>query len=283
MPETIDLSSGLTAVSLDDVTPEVVVPTENYRHRASNGSINRKDESVTSLKDRTKAKSAINVDKSVVMSANNYNGHDNWTTTAKINPVTSNCKSNTLRNMDGNIISKPATSCTTLNTSRISTSGDDNRTGNPAWSSPVPDLSPSQNNDVFDPQKTYYGRLCNLIICEGTKALQRYVKSNIDQRITLQDLLQIPKIQSKFCFLKKTHKILHHQYKILYPDDGSPLKEDNIDISLWVVLARNLVKDRDMIDWVRTPRPDEDLLPHHVVRYANETYCKPIYFSIHKI
>ena len=263
----IELSQSLSAASPDDVTPEVVVVPESNNDRTRHGSISKGKESKRSRRARTKAKSAINADRSANKSGNNLPESNNRTTAAaKINPGPGNRASNTPKTTDS---SKPATLGTIHNASGISRSGDNKRTSNPVRSSSLPDLSLSQSNNFLDPQKTYYGRLCNLIICEGTKVLQRYVKDNIDQRISLQDLLQIPKIQKLFCSLKKSHRILSHQYKMLYPDDGSPLKEENVDISLWVVLARNLVKDRNMIDWDRTPRPDEDLLPHHVLRYGN--------------
>ena len=57
-----------------------------------------------------------------------------------------------------------------------------------------------------------------------------------------------------------------HQYAILYPNDGSKLQEHQVDITLWVIIARNLLHDRHLINWDKTPDKDDDLPLHHILR-----------------
>jgi hypothetical protein len=111
-----------------------------------------------------------------------------------------------------------------------------------------------------------YGRMCTLIIREGTKQLRTYVKANLCRPVELEDLLNASKIKKEFRGLLKCRVLNLQQYEILYPKDGERLNENDVDISLWVILARNLLQDRHLINWGKTPGPQDDLPHHHILR-----------------
>ena len=71
--------------------------------------------------------------------------------------------------------------------------------------------------------------------------------------------------------LRKKRILLPHHYDVLYPSDGADLREKEIDITLWVILARNLTTVKTTINWdIKEIKPEDDLKPHHILRYVNQ-------------
>ena len=116
-----------------------------------------------------------------------------------------------------------------------------------------------------NPSTVNYARLTYLLIEIGTSSMQQYVLSRLPT--PLIDLLNYPKIHDTFRKLTKTRAITAAQYHVLYPIDSTVVCTSKIDMSLWVILARNLVPNCDQIQWNKTPAEEDQLPEYHIIRY----------------
>ncbi|KAI0229127.1 Peptidoglycan-recognition protein SB1 [Lamellibrachia satsuma] len=86
---------------------------------------------------------------------------------------------------------------------------------------------------------TRYGRACRLVVEEGTRSVREFVLANLNPRrrdglsATLKPLCEL------FLKLKAKSTISDEQFAVLYPSHGDPINEDDIDLTLWVLLMRN--------------------------------------------
>ena len=96
------------------------------------------------------------------------------------------------------------------------------------------------------------------------------------QRLELGDLLKEKGVKKRFDGLKKQRILTTSQYEILYPEPGIMFQEDRVDITLWVLIARQLIPLKKYIDWNQTPGPfsQQDKWPHHMLRYVKRTTIK---------
>ena len=132
----------------------------------------------------------------------------------------------------------------------------------------------------FSPQyftvpRNMFIRLCVLwtamisYFVSGARRLREYTKKNIiSQKRELGEILKEERIKKEFEGLKKKRKpiLSGYQYKILYPEPGTKFQEDKVDISLWVILARHLIRQERYIAWDQDPGPDDNLWGHHMLR-----------------
>ena len=103
----------------------------------------------------------------------------------------------------------------------------------------------------------------------GARRLREYTKKNIiSQKRELGEILKEERIKKEFDLLKKKRKpiLSGYQYKILYPEPGTKFREEKVDISLWVILARHLIRQERYIAWDEDPGPADNLWGHHMLR-----------------
>ncbi|KAK2139763.1 hypothetical protein LSH36_1626g00024 [Paralvinella palmiformis] len=99
---------------------------------------------------------------------------------------------------------------------------------------------------------------------EGTKRAQEAVLKHIPERLTFAQLL--PEKRNKLHELMTKKRIISRsQYELLYPFTGDLSK---IDISLWLVLTRNITRKSSQkgISWFKSPEKHETLWTHDLVR-----------------
>ena len=96
-----------------------------------------------------------------------------------------------------------------------------------------PALAPSTK------ETTNYARLCRLLVDGGTKAL-RHTFDNVHPKKTLYGVLNSPAELSSLQFLKKKKVINVNQWDKLYPSPTSSVTSIDFDITLLMVLLRNI-------------------------------------------
>lgn len=115
-----------------------------------------------------------------------------------------------------------------------------------------------------------YFRLVKLTMIEGTKAIRKTVLSQLPGGQTMQMMLRLreDKIRS---LNKGPRSVLNsHQLALLYPENGC-CDLSSIDMTLWCVLARNLLSFPRgvVINWKddeHPPSPGEEEWYHNVIR-----------------
>ena len=91
----------------------------------------------------------------------------------------------------------------------------------------------------FSKETTNYARLCRLLLDGGTKAL-RHTFDGFYPPATLYGVLNSPQVSSTLQLLNKK-KIIHAtQWNKLYPSPPSSVKSEDFDITLLMVLLRNI-------------------------------------------
>ncbi|KAK2150985.1 hypothetical protein LSH36_380g02079 [Paralvinella palmiformis] len=111
---------------------------------------------------------------------------------------------------------------------------------------------------------TNYSRISCLLMQEGTRRAQEVVLMNLPERKSLAQVLCEKKNQLHD-LMSKQRIITRSQYDVLYPFTGDM---STIDISLWLVLARNITmkSSRKGIIWNRSPEKHETLWAHDLIR-----------------
>lgn len=112
-----------------------------------------------------------------------------------------------------------------------------------------------------------YFRLARLTLIAGTDQIRRCVLGKLDG----QDLPRaLKRNRSKMEDLLRRHVISRKQWSLLYPQDSNVNVERNIDITLWIVLLRNIVPFARLgvrnIRWGVAPKDDEKEWFHDVLR-----------------
>ena len=125
----------------------------------------------------------------------------------------------------------------------------------------------------FNPHPVKYSvviSLCTIMIfyfVSGARVLREYTKKNIiSQKRELGEILKEKRIKKEFDGLKKKRALNSYQYEILYPKPGTKFQEDKVDISLWVIVARYLIRQETYIAWDEEPGPEDNLWGHHMLR-----------------
>lgn len=116
-----------------------------------------------------------------------------------------------------------------------------------------------------------YFRLMKLTMTEGTKAIQKAVVSRLPGRQTLHMILR--QKEDKIRSLSKGQRsvISNRQLSVLYPSTDTNCDLSSIDMTLWCVLARNLVSlPRGVsINWGdddHPPLPGQEEWYHDIIR-----------------
>ncbi|XP_077863693.1 NACHT, LRR and PYD domains-containing protein 3-like [Saccoglossus kowalevskii] len=126
--------------------------------------------------------------------------------------------------------------------------------------------------------KTLNGaRLSALLLNEGTHVIRRYFDSQFPPS-TLQKILNNTKNTKTFNYLLKKTKVLNQrQYDLLYPPTGAIPSSANFDITLLILLIRNLcgLHPPNWSGWNQTPQPNDKSLVADLIRlkqFRNELY-----------
>ena len=121
------------------------------------------------------------------------------------------------------------------------------------------------NDDGIEEQTKNFFRLARLTMTEGTSAVRECVLDRLPQGQTLHTMLALR--HRKMNDLHRRRLISVAQMKILYPD-GTNADLSRIDITLWIILLRNLVPEASVtrFNWNRAPTDDETDWFHDVVR-----------------
>ncbi len=113
-------------------------------------------------------------------------------------------------------------------------------------------------------ERTNYARIVTLLMEEGTARIRTAVLGHL-KRETLVDSLAGH--QHQFQKLVRKKILGEVQYKILFPDGGKgSIPESKIDMTLWVILARNITLGCNRFKWNSTVSNDDQTWQHDVLR-----------------
>nr|XP_002740032.1 PREDICTED: uncharacterized protein LOC100373140 [Saccoglossus kowalevskii] len=127
------------------------------------------------------------------------------------------------------------------------------------------------NNDTLNG-----ARLSALLINEGTLCMRRVFDNNCPPG-TLQQVLNTTRNSKMFNELLRKKILNQRQYDLLYPPAGQNPSLEKIDITLLVVLIRNLckLKPPNWSGWNKDPQPNDNSVIADVIRlkqFRNELY-----------
>ena len=134
----------------------------------------------------------------------------------------------------------------------------------------------SASQSVFaNPDETNYARLAHLILNEGTARLRQKCIDNLVSGATLVSALDNQR--AIFDHLRNTNVIRKSQFDLLFPPQPphEPL-EDDIDMTLWIVLIRHLTKGS--INWNNPNKDKIKVWQHYAVKLKdlrNEIFHLP--------
>ena len=109
-----------------------------------------------------------------------------------------------------------------------------------------------------------YARLGMLVIDAGTEATARKVNENLPDSQTVDDALGMEHGHMQWLVSKRI--ITQPQFEILYPPSSLPVNEDEIDLTLWVILLRNITSKAKKNKWVVDPQPWQRQYWHDIQR-----------------
>ena len=115
----------------------------------------------------------------------------------------------------------------------------------------------SQNN-------TNYGRLAWMLMEEGTHRIRVSVLNNLADGASLQQALA--KHKPVFDNFKTKGVITEAQYLCLYPVLSPEPRYNDIDMNLWLLMARHLCTGRKHIKWNSKPRQGDTRWQHDALR-----------------
>ncbi|CAH1777915.1 unnamed protein product [Owenia fusiformis] len=118
---------------------------------------------------------------------------------------------------------------------------------------------------VIDASEFYYGRLCCLLLKEGTIQIRNYLLNNLPSGYdNICDLLRNNKYKTRFRLLREREMLTQNQFNTLYPPScaADPYEFDQ---ALLFILIKNLVNKGDL-DWRKYPQEDELEPEHDVIR-----------------
>ena len=113
-------------------------------------------------------------------------------------------------------------------------------------------------------ERTNYARIVTLLMEEGTARIRTAVLGHL-KRETLVDSLAVH--QQTFQKLVRKNVLGEVQYEILFPDGGKGAVTDSkIDMTLWVILARNITMGCNRFKWNSTFSDNDKTWQHDVLR-----------------
>jgi len=124
----------------------------------------------------------------------------------------------------------------------------------------------STHTDLHSLARNYF-RLARLTLIAGTDQIRRCVLGKLDG----EDLrTALKRNQSKLEDLLRRRIISRKQWSLLYPQDPNVNLEKHIDITLWLMLLRNIIPPAKLgvrnIRWDLAPKDDEKEWFHDVLR-----------------
>ena len=108
-----------------------------------------------------------------------------------------------------------------------------------------------------------FARIACLTMQEGTDRIRNKILKNIDGSQSFRETLRSK--EQVFKNLRKKRVLSKSQYDILYPSHDL-VHLSNIDMTLWVILARNLTKGRQHVRWNEYPDDRNITWQHDVIR-----------------
>ncbi|XP_013378923.1 uncharacterized protein LOC106150586 [Lingula anatina] len=113
-----------------------------------------------------------------------------------------------------------------------------------------------------------YDRIIHLLMEEGTKRVRELFFSAIPKGLTLEHFLQLH--QQDFQDLRQKNIMSSPQYALLFPRPaGTQPDPMHFDISLLVILIRNVTSGGQNVSWKGRPKSHETLPEHDVMRIRN--------------
>ncbi len=113
-------------------------------------------------------------------------------------------------------------------------------------------------------ENSNYSRLACLVMQEGTDRVRTHVLRNLEGGQTLK--LALASKKEELTALKKKCVISGAQYATLYPPNNQKVRISEIDMTLWLFLARNLTTGRKSIKWNSPPRAKDVQWQHDSIR-----------------
>ena len=107
-----------------------------------------------------------------------------------------------------------------------------------------------------------YARLSMLVIDAGTEATATTVKKLLPDSHNLDTALSLN--YGKLDRLLRDKVINQRQMDVLFPPSGLPVDENKLDLTLWVVILRNITKTK--MKWVEDPQPWQRNFWHDIQR-----------------
>ncbi|KXJ10812.1 E3 ubiquitin-protein ligase DZIP3 [Exaiptasia diaphana] len=129
--------------------------------------------------------------------------------------------------------------------------------------STMPPLLSKKSAAPLPQEKTYYLKLCKLLVKVGRPVLQD-VFDAIHLPTNLPGVLSTPKVQNELRQLQKKNVLYQSQMDILYPSSGG-VSSTNFDISLLIILLRNICSIASP-KWIRQPLPTDKSQVADIVR-----------------
>ena len=123
------------------------------------------------------------------------------------------------------------------------------------------EYEPYQQNEQ---ETNNYARLTKLIVEEGTKRIREKFLNSIIDGLTLPEILD--RWRNKMENFRRDGHLKEHQFQKLYPYDSNEPKLDDIDLTLWLFLARNLSQRKRKVNWAKEPGENDKLWQHNALR-----------------
>ena len=123
-----------------------------------------------------------------------------------------------------------------------------------------------------------YARLCCLLMEEGTDRVRRAVLANMPDP-ALGFRANIANCRSKMEGLRRKKVINNLQFETLYPSSGCSPRLASVDMTLWIVLARNVCKGRHNVNWTSYPTPLQTKWQHDLLRLRD---ARNFLFHLHR-
>ncbi|CAH1777926.1 unnamed protein product [Owenia fusiformis] len=118
---------------------------------------------------------------------------------------------------------------------------------------------------IIDASEFYYGRLCCLLLKEGTEQIREYLLNNLPYGFdNIFDVLRSKTYKMQFRLLREQEKLTQNQFNTLYPPSCAA-NPSVFDQELLFVLIKHLIKKNDL-DWRKYPQVDKIDPEYDVIR-----------------
>ncbi|CAH1777923.1 unnamed protein product, partial [Owenia fusiformis] len=118
---------------------------------------------------------------------------------------------------------------------------------------------------IIDASEFYYGRLCCLLLKEGTEQIRNYLLNNLPSGFdNIFDVLHSKRYKMQFRLLREKEILTQNQFNTLYPPSctADPFVFDQ---ELLFILIKHLIPQVDL-DWRKYPQEDKLKPEHDVIR-----------------